>query len=207
MRHCLILFLLSFVPIVSGAVIDTLDGRPAIPVFTPYSGQPLLQMQVTASAGTARVARSDKPLFSTTLECKGVYHLSGNLYVSGGSGLGIMRSEARPVNGDRYERQVFLAYTPAGIGFSIGDDRATIITGLDVLPGVYFHDGAQPLQSRRFAYGLGPEFGFLFHPGRRSSRGFALGMTGKIRFMQSPDLADGGSLRYCYGGIGLMVRF
>jgi hypothetical protein len=206
-RECLILGLLSLLPLRLSAAADTTGDQNSFPLYLPHTNRPLFGTQITLSAGTGRVSRTDRPMFSLALECKEVYNLTGALFISGGNGLSLIRSQARPVTGDRFERQVLYAYIPAGIGFSMGDDRAAIITSVDALSGAYLYNGPKSENSRRFAYGLAPEFGFLFHTGRRYHRDMEIGMTGKVRFMQTPDRNDGSALRYCYGGIGLMLRF
>ena len=180
----------------------------AIPIFHTETPQRLLATQFNFSVGTGRLTRSDKPLMSGCGEVKGLYSITGALYVSTGAGISLMHSEVRPVPGsESYKRDMWLGYFPSGIGFAIGDEYATIITGIDVLPGLFLSKEPQLESQRLFTYGIGPEFGFLFRVGPHNKKGLLIGMVGKLQFMQSPDLNDGPGLRYTYGGMGLAVRF
>ena len=198
--------MLSFLSV--SALGQQADPRNAIPLFHTEIPQHLLATQFNFSAGTGRLTRSDKPLLSGCGEVKGLYNITGGLYLSTGAGIGYLQSEVRPEPGmEAYKREALLGYFPSGIGFSIGDDYATIITGIDVLPGFYLYEAPKGEAQRLFTYGIGPEFGFLFRVGPRNEKGLLIGMVGKLQFMQSPDLNDGPSLRYTYGGIGMVVRF
>jgi len=184
------------------------ESPNAIPIFHTEIPQHLLATQFNFSAGTGRLTRSDRALLAASGEVKGMYSLTGSIYLSTGAGISYLHSQARPPDGTPgFRRDAWLGYFPSGIGFSIGDDHATIITGIDILPGFYLHQEPKLARPRTFAYGLGPEFGFLFRAGRIYQKGLLIGMVGKVQFMQLPDRNDGAALRYTYGGIGMVVRF
>jgi len=199
-------FCLSALPVYCRAQESPPPG--AIAIFHTEIPPHLLATQFNFSAGTGRIARSDKALLSASGEVKGMYSLTGSIYLSTGAGFSYLHSQARPPNAaPGFNRDAWLGYFPSGIGFAIGDDQATIITGIDVLPGFYFYDAPTEGKRRVFTYGLGPEFGFLFRLGRSYQKGLLVGMVGKVQFMQMPDRDDGSALRYTYGGIGMVVRF
>lgn len=187
---------------------ERIEAENAIPIFYTTIPAHRIATQFNFSAGTGRLSRSDKAYLSISGEAKGMYNITGALYLSSGVGITHLRSEARPPDGSPvYRKNAWLGYFPSGIGFSMGDDHATIITGLDLLPGFYLSDHPKLENQRLFAMGIGPEFGFLFRAGPRYTKGLLIGMVGKIQFMQLPDRNDGPALRYTYGGIGLVVRF
>ncbi len=202
--------LLSFALLLS--VVRT-DAQPlaapnAIPVFYTEIPPHLFATQFNLSAGTGRLTRDDKPLLSASGEVKVMYNLSGALYLSSGAGMTYLNSQERAPEGEESQRRDgWLGYLPAGIGFTMGDDYASFIMGIDALPGIYVHEEPKLEHQRQFAYGLGAEFGFLFRAGPRYAKGLLLGMVGKLQFMQLPDADDGGVPAYTYGGIGLVVRF
>jgi hypothetical protein len=137
-----------------------------------------------------------------------MYNLTGAIYLSTGGGFTSLHSQEKEVLGEvPRRRDAWLLYFPSGIGFTMGDDQASIITGIDFLPGFYVGQTPEPDNPRRLALGLGPEFGFLFRAGPRHGKGLLIGMVGKIQFMQPPNADEGSSLRYTYGGLGLVVRF
>jgi hypothetical protein len=186
------------------------DEEPenAIPVFYTRVPPHLLAIQLNFSAGTGRLTRSDKPLLSASGEIKGMYNISGALYLYTGASVTLLHSESRPPDGSPvHRRDTWLGCFPSGIGFTMGDDHAMFITGVDILPGFYLHNNPKLEKQRIFTYGIGPEFGFLFRAGPRYHKGLLIGMVGKLQFMQLPDLNDGPAFRYTYGGIGLVVRF
>jgi hypothetical protein len=187
---------------------DPLSPPNAVPVFFTNIPPHLLATQFNLSAGTGRLSRSDKPVLSVSGEVKGMYNLTGAIYLSTGGGFTSLHSQEKVAIGEESRnRDGLLLYFPSGIGFTMGDDRASIITGIDFLPGFYTGLTPEPANARRFALGLGPEFGFLFRAGPRYTKGLLIGMVGKIQFMQPPNVEEGSSLRYTYGGLGLVIRF
>ncbi len=191
---------------VSAQGVEDGPGPNAIPI--PYTHVPphLFTTQITLNAGTGRLSRDDKPLLSFSGEVKGLYSITGALYVSTGAGLSYLRSEGTERSGDKMERNASLLYLPTGIGFSLGDDNAMILTSIEVMPGYYFDAKPALANTRSFAFGIGPEFGFLFKAGLAYTKGLLIGFSGKLQFMQLPDADDHGR-RYTYGGVGLIVRF
>lgn len=184
-----------------------LDAPNAIRIFYTNVPPHLLATQINLSAGTGRITKTDKPLLSVSGEVKGMYNLTGAIYVSTGGGLSYLRSQERVQPGeDALRRSSLLFYLPSGIGFTMGDDHASFITGLDILPGFYLHESPELPDKRLFALGFGPEFGFLFRAGPRYTKGLLLGMVGKVQFMQLPDATVKG-IRYTYAGLGFVVRF
>ncbi len=185
-----------------------LTAPNAIPVFRTEIPRHILAMQLYFSAGTGRLAKADKPLLSVSGEVKGMYQLSGTIYVSSGAGFSYLHSQERaPIGEESARRDGALLYLPSGIGFTMGNDHASFITGIDALPGIYLHELPALDHARSFAFGIGPEFGFLFRAGPPNAKGLLLGMVGKLQFLPSPNADDGPGLRYTYGGIGLVVRF
>lgn len=185
---------------------DAAASSNAIPI--PYTHVPphLLVTQLSFSAGTGRLSKDDKPLLSLSGEAKGLYNITGALYVSSGAGFNHLRSQGTETSGDKTQRNASLLYLPTGIGFSLGDDNATILTGIDVLPGYYFNAAPDLGNRRQLTFGIGPEFGFLFKAGPAYTKGLLIGFSGKLQFMQLPDGDDRGR-RYVYGGVGLVLRF
>ena len=201
-------FLLLLLLCVVNAEAQPLSAPNAIPVFYTETPPHRLATQFKLSAGTGRLTRSDKPLLSASGEVKGLLNLTGAIYISTGGGFTYLHSQERgPVTEESLKRDAWLLYLPSGIGFTMGDDHASIITGLDFLPGVYLGETPGLDDARSFTLGLGPEFGFLFRAGPKYTKGLLIGMVGKLQFMQLPEKSDGGMLRYTYGGIGLVVRF
>jgi hypothetical protein len=185
-----------------------LSAPNAVPVFYTEIPPHLLATQFNFSAGTGRITRTDKALLSYSAEVKGMYNLTGAIYLSSGGGFTYLRSRERamPILEDGLKRDAWLVYLPSGIGFTMGDDHASIITGIDALPGYYVSETPALERQRTFVLGVGPEFGFLFRAGPKYTKGLLIGMVGKIQFMPLPDKDDKG-LRYTYGGLGLVVRF
>lgn len=203
----LILLLLSLYSTIAFAQ-DPLSAPNAVPVFYTNIPPHLLATQFNLSAGTGRISRADKPVLSVSGEVKGMYNLTGAIYLSSGGGFTSLHSHEKVAVGEEsQERDAWLFYFPSGIGFTMGDDHASIITGLDFLPGFYLGQTPEPNNVRRLAVGLGPEFGFLFRAGPRYSKGLLIGMVGKLQFMQSPNVDEGSALRYTYGSLGLVIRF
>lgn len=202
----LLLSLLLALP--CAALAQDLNAPNAIHIFYTEIPPHLLATQLNITAGTGRLTRSDKPQLSGSAEIKGMYQLTGAVYLSAGGGLTWTRGHNRqPMPGEAQNGSIWLAYMPSGIGFTLGNDEASFITGIDVLPGYYF--GARPeLQDARgLTWGIGPEFGFLLRAGARYTKGLLIGMVGKLQFTQLPDKSSGNGLRYTYGGLGLMLRF
>jgi hypothetical protein len=190
------------------AAAQDLTAPNALHIFYTEIPPHLFATQLNFSAGTARIARGDKALLSYSGEVKGMYQLSGAIYLSSGAGVTWMRSHDRqPQPSEGKPGSVWLAYLPSGLGFTMGNDEASFISGLDLLPGYYFDAHPGLPEPRRFAWGIGPEFGFLLRAGPRYTKGLLIGMIGKLQFMQLPDKSGGRGLRYTYGGIGLMLRF
>ena len=201
-------FLLFLLLCFANAEAQPLSAPNAVPVFYTEIPPHLLATQFKLSAGTGRLTRSDKPLLSASGEVKGLLNVTGAIYISTGGGSTYLHSQERGAQiEESLKRDAWLVYFPSGIGFTMGDDHASIITGLDFLPGVYLGETPGLDHARGFALGVGPEFGFLFRAGPKYTKGLLIGMVGKIQFMQLPNADDGPGLRYTYGGIGLVVRF
>lgn len=204
MRALLVLLLLCSLQ----ASAQPLAAPNAIPVFYTEIPPHMFATQFNFSAGTGRLSRTDKTLLSLSGEVKGMYNLTGATYISTGAGFTSLHSHERvAVGDDALKRDALLLYLPSGIGFTMGDDHASFISGIDFLPGYYVVETPELANARKFAIGIGPEFGFLFRAGPKYTKGLLIGMVGKIQFMQPPDADDGPKLRYTYGGLGLVVRF
>ena len=202
----LLLFLLLALPLMS--VAQDLSAPNAVHIFYTEIPPHILATQVNFSAGTGRLRRNDKPLLSFSGEVKGMYQLSGAVYVSTGAGFTRLHGRSRLAQPAVPQGEhAWLACLPSGIGFTMGNDEASFISGLDLLPGYYFKAGPELKEQRRFCWGFGPEFGFLLRTGPRYTKGLLIGMIGKLQFMQLPDRSEGNALRYTYGGLGLMLRF
>ena len=161
--------------------------------------------------GTATIIKGDKPRASFTGTVKGIYQLTGNVYVSTGVGVALMRSESRAqvlpdMQLDRL-REALVISLPSGIGFSMGDDRAGFISGIDLLPSVYVRTPAEIRDPRRLAIGFAPEFGWMFKAGRRDQKGILIGMLGRVNFLQPASKSGGSIFQYVSSGAGLVVKF
>lgn len=190
------------------AVAQPLAAPNAIPVFYTEIPPHKFATQLNFSAGTGRVMRNDKALLSPSFEVKGMYNYTGAIYLSTGAGFTYLHSQEKvPIGEQAPKRDALLVYLPSGVGFTMGDDNASIITGIDVLPGFYAHHAPKGDNQRVFTYGFGPELGFLFRAGPKFTKGLLIGMVGKAQFMRLADANDGARLRYTYGGLGIVVRF
>jgi hypothetical protein len=185
-----------------------LSAPNAIPVFYTEIPPHKFATQFNFSAGTGRLSRTDKALLSASGDVKGMYNITGALYLSTGIGFTYLHSHERLTIGeDALKRDAWLISLPSGIGFTMGDDHASFISGIDFMPGYYLVQTPELKNPRKFAIGYGPEFGFLFRAGPKYTKGLLIGMVGKVQFMQLPNADDGNALGYTYGGLGLVLRF
>ena len=184
-------------------------STPAIPIF--YSRKPYhkFSTQVNFLAGSALAHHGDRPLLSLGALVKGVYNTTGNTYVCGGASISYLHSVSRTLpdvqqTGDVHKAT--LVSLPAGVGFTMGDDRASFLCGIDALPSLYINTANNP-DARKFAMGFGPEFGFMFKIGRHSQKGAQLGMIGTLQFFQPPNKSDGSGIQYSMVGVGTVLRW
>ena len=207
----LLLYLILFLLSSDGTAQVGVEAPPpsgTIPIAYTRVPPHLLATQFNFSGGTGRISHNDKQLLSGSVEVKGLYNITGAIYLSSGMGYTYLHSQTT-VSLDKPQvvvKDATLAYIPSGIGFTLGDDRATIITGIDFLPGYYLSHSPEIENRRTFTMGYGPEFGFLFKAAPAYHKGILIGMVGKLQFMQRPDKNEQG-LRYTYGGVGLVIRF
>jgi hypothetical protein len=193
---------------VSQVAAQPLAAPNAIPVFFTEIPPHKFATQFNFSAGTGRIAEGDKALLSPSIEVKGMYNTTGAIYLSTGAGFTFLHSQQKALVGiESPKRDAWLFYFPSGVGFTMGDDNASIITGVDVLPGFYIHPTPKQPNQRVFALGLGPELGFLFRAGPKYSKGLLIGLVGKVQFMQRSNLDEGPAFHYTYGGMGIVIRF
>jgi hypothetical protein len=154
--------------------------------------------------GPSRVIPGDKAALSFSGTLKGLYMLSGAIYVGMGIGYTVMKSTFRDqATSGNIEYQATLVHIPLGIGFSIGDDRAQIINSIDLLPS-YYLEGPDVEKHRRFAIGLAPELGFHIRIGSR----LHLGLMGKVQLFQPYDKEEHTDWpRYGFAGAGVIIRY
>jgi hypothetical protein len=165
----------------------------------------LLVTHVDLVIGASKVKKEDQNSelgFSGTV--KGLYALTGALYVNMGVGVTRMNSRNKSDAMVMSEKHSATAITlPLGIGFSIGDDRAQIVNGIDFFP-VYYVDVPGVKRPRQFAYGVGVDLGFHIRIRER----LHLGMIGKLQMFEPFDRDEHQSFpRYGFVGGGVLLRY
>src|SRR4051812_10446919 len=118
----LVLHLLLFIFIITGKTYAQGDTQPppdAIPITFTNVPPHLLSTQFNFSAGAGRIAHNDEQLLSGCAEVKGLYNITGALYVSSGISLTYLRSQGRqnPDKPQTITRDAVFSYLPSGIGF------------------------------------------------------------------------------------------
>lgn len=164
----------------------------------------LLTTHVDLVLGAGRVASTDHSDLGFAGAVKGLYALTGALYINMGIGVtrinSIIRTDSTLYLG---KNQATIAMLPIGVGFTIGDDRAQIINGIDFFP-VYYVDHPTVKRERTFTYGIGVDIGFHIRIRQR----LHLGMIGKLQMFQPFDKDEHQSFpRYGFIGAGLLLRY
>ena len=164
----------------------------------------LLTTHFDLSLGAARPGRTDHSELGISAAVKGLYALTGALYVNMGIGMTSLRgrpqSEQTP---GQSTHAATLATLPIGLGFTIGDDRVQVINGIDFFP-VYYVDHPYVKRDRQFAFGAGAELGFHIRIRER----LHLGMICKLQLFQPYDRDEHQSFpRYGFVGGGLLLRY
>jgi hypothetical protein len=142
----------------------------------------LLTTHVDIALGAGRVMKNDKSAFSFTASVKGLYMLTGVLYVNMGVGMTQLNSVPKDNLSSVRKNNSTIATLPIGVGFTMGDDRAQIINGLDFFP-VYYVDHPTVKKARTFTYGVGVDLGFHI----RILQRLHLGMIGKLQLFEPFD--------------------
>lgn len=163
----------------------------------------LLTTHVDIELGAGRVMKQDKSAFSFAASVKGLYMLTGLLYVNMGVGMTQLNSVPRDQLLSEDKHNSTIATLPIGVGFTMGDDRAQIINGLDFFP-AYYVDHPTVKRARTFTYGLGVDLGFHIRIRQR----LHLGMMGKLQLFEPFDKDEHQSFpRYGFVGAGLLLRY
>lgn len=164
----------------------------------------LLTTHFEWEAGAGKVYKNDHSDLSFSGTVKGLYMLTGALYLNMGLGVSLLNSSpVQEPSGPVMNHKAFLINFPVGIGFTIGDDRAQLFNSLDFFP-VYYADYPDVRQRRRFSYGVGADLGFHFLIRKK----LHLGMMGKVQLFQSFDKEENDSFpRLGFAGAGLLLRY
>jgi hypothetical protein len=164
----------------------------------------LLTTQIDAELGPSKVYLQDNSGLGFSFTAKGVYAFTGALYVNFGTGLTLQKSAARSDSAlFPGEHRASFLNLPLGIGFTMGDDRAMIINGIDVFP-VYYLDHPSVTRARKFTWGAGMDLGFHIRIRQR----IHLGMMGKVQFLKSFDKDDEAVWpRFGFAGAGVVLRY
>jgi hypothetical protein len=154
--------------------------------------------------GASRVVRRDNSGLGISASAKGLYMVSGALYVNMGLGITSLRSRSREeIIPDPGPNKATVISLPFGVGFTMGDDRAMIINGIDLFP-VYYVDNPTVKNQRTFTWGAGMDLGFHIRIRER----LHLGMMGKVQFFMPYDKDEPGNLpRYGFAGAGVIFRY
>lgn len=164
----------------------------------------LLTTHIDFAAGAGRVAHDDRAGLSFAATVKGLYALTGVLYLN--MGFGVTRLNSIIHTGGRFDggkNKTMMLNFPIGLAFSIGDDRAQIINNIDFLP-VYYVDYPEVKRERIFTCGIGIDLGFHI----RIKQRLHLGMMGKLQLFNPYDRDEPQSFpRYGFVGGGLLLRY
>jgi hypothetical protein len=161
----------------------------------------LFTTHVDMELGAARVERGDKTGLGFSASVKGLYQSAGAMYKSLGLGVTMMNSMSRDSSGGSH--QAGIIHFPIGIGFAMGDDRAMIINGIDILPAYYFNTSGA-VRERAFCVGAGVDLGYDIRVGPR----LHLGMMGKLQFFQPFDKDEHTDWpRFGFVGVGVIMRY
>jgi len=154
--------------------------------------------------GAGRTARTDQADLSFAGTVKGLYMLTGALYVNMGVGVTRLNSMAREDNMlHPGSNKAMVASFPLGVGFTMGDDRAQVINNIDFLP-VYYVDNPPVKRQRTFTYGVGVDLGFHI----RIKQRLHMGMIGKLQLFEPFDKDEPQSFpRYGFIGAGMLLRY
>lgn len=152
----------------------------------------------------SRVVKNDNSGFGFSASAKGLYMVSGALYVNMGLGVTTLRSRSRePIIPDPGPNKATIITLPFGVGFTIGDDRAMIVNGIDLFP-VYYVDNPGVKNPRTFTWGGGVDLGFHIRIRQR----LHLGMMGKVQFFMPYDKDEPTNFpRYGFAGAGFVFRY
>ncbi|HRO41625.1 MAG TPA: hypothetical protein PL009_02235 [Flavipsychrobacter sp.] len=165
----------------------------------------LLVTHFDATIGASKVMKSDASSelgFSAAV--KGLYNFTGALYVNMGVGISQLSSKPQTDQVNASGKHSATAVTlPFGVGFSIGDDRAQIVNGIDLFP-VYYVAHPNVKNARNFTWGFGVDLGFHLRIRER----LHLGMMAKLQMFQPFDKDEHQSFpRYGFIGTGLLLRY
>jgi len=163
----------------------------------------MLITHLDATVGASKVKKDDRSSeLGVSVTAKGLYPLTGALYVN--MGLGVTHLASRPKSDLSEPKHTATAVTlPFGIGFTIGDDRAQIVNGIDLFP-VYYVAHPAVQRARQFAWGFGVDLGFHI----RIKERLHLGMMAKLQMFQPFDKDEHQSFpRYGFIGTGLLLRY
>jgi hypothetical protein len=164
----------------------------------------LLTTHIDAELGPSKVYRQDNSSLGFSFTAKGLYTFTGALYVNFGSGITLLKSGAR-TDSALYpgEHRASYGNLPLGIGFTMGDDRAMILNGIDFFP-VYYFDHPAVTNTRKFTWGAGMDLGFHIRVRQR----LHIGMMGKVQFVKSFDGDDEATWpRFAFAGAGVVLRY
>lgn len=170
--------------------------------YTPKRN--LLTTHIDIVAGPSQVIPGDENRLGWAATAKGLYMLTGALYVNMGLGISGLSSRSKPeLLLPQVTHKAVFASIPLGIGFTMGDDRAQIINSVDFLP-IYYIDNPEVKHLRQFSYGLGVDLGFHIRIRQR----LHLGMLGKLQLIESFNRDEAtGFPRFGLGGAGLVLRY
>jgi hypothetical protein len=164
----------------------------------------LLTTHLDAALGPSKVYLQDNSGLGLSITAKGLYAVTGAIYVNFGSGITTLKSAGRNDSAAHPgEHRAAFVNLPLGVGFTMGDDRAMIINGIDVFP-VYFLNNPAVQHERKFSWGAGMDLGFHI----RIKQRLHLGMMGKVQFVKSFDKDDEAFWpRFMFAGGGIVVRY
>jgi len=161
-------------------------------------------LNVDLEAGAGRVMQGDRAGLGFSGTVKGLYALTGVLYVNMGIGMTSMQSESRndtlPFGGKHTASIITL---PIGIGFTIGDDHAQIFNSINIFP-MYYIDHPLVKKESNLTYGFGLDLGYYILIKKR----LHLGMMGKLQLFQSFDREERPDFpRFGFVGGGILLRY
>jgi hypothetical protein len=162
--------------------------------------------QVDFITGTSRVQKGDRSGIGYSATIKGVRQLGNYWHLN--LGFGLTRLNSRQIaTADSLSDSLHFAnilHAPFGLSFIIGDDRAQIITTLDLMPCYNAGHSTDVTDQKVLNWGASTEFGFLL----RLRRHWYTGLTGKLQVFKSFDRQDDAIWpQYGFAGVGLVVRF
>ena len=164
----------------------------------------ILTTHFDMEVGPSRVVRTDNSGLGFSASVKGLYMFTGALYVNMGLGITTLRSRSRTqIIPDPGPNKATIITLPFGVGFTMGDDRAMVINGIDLFP-VYYVDNPTVARPREFTWGAGMDLGFHIRIRQR----LHLGMMGKLQFIMPHDKDEPTNWpRYGFAGAGVILRY